>query len=233
MPLQDVRTRWNSTFLMLRRAKRLRPALVSFCVEYDRADLQLDDDEWRQIDYLLWITQPFFEFTIELSKTKGTTTHHVFKIYNKLFQHLEQSLSRLKKKRVPWKRKMLEALEAAHTKLRQYYAETDHIRGDLYAISTMLAPANKLKFFLTKDWDYSWRTRYRQSFQEFLAPYQKALSANLPSPPLSSLRTGSRLEIMLDGDENQPYSPQCELTDYLDSSKYYNRLGNIIANNLS
>jgi hypothetical protein len=59
---------------MLRRAKRLRRFFVPFCTELDRPDLALNDEEWRQIDYLLWITEPFFDFTNELSKTKDTTT---------------------------------------------------------------------------------------------------------------------------------------------------------------
>ena len=75
MPLQDVKTRWNSTFLMLRRAKRLR----SF--------------------FLLFITQPFFDFTVELSKTRDATIHHVFLIYNKLFEHLELSITQLTRKK--------------------------------------------------------------------------------------------------------------------------------------
>jgi hypothetical protein len=77
---------------MLRRAKRLRSIFDSFCIDYDRTDLVLDGDEWRQIDYLLWITQPFFDFTLELSKTKDATTHHMFRIYNKLFEHLKRSM---------------------------------------------------------------------------------------------------------------------------------------------
>lgn len=51
----------------------------------------LDPEEWRQIEYLLWITQPFFKFTTALSKTKDVTIHSVFGIYNKLFEHLETS----------------------------------------------------------------------------------------------------------------------------------------------
>lgn len=31
VPIQDVRTRWNSTFLMLRRAKRLQSTFDEFC----------------------------------------------------------------------------------------------------------------------------------------------------------------------------------------------------------
>ena len=145
---------------MLQRAKRLRSIFGPFCAEYDRTDLMLDAKEWRQVDYLLWITQPFFEFTTELSKTKDATTHHVFKIYNLLFEHLEESISQLAKKRVPWKKTMLRALEAALEKLRRYYSATDSIKDDLYAISTMLAPSNTSKFFLTKDWDDEWRQRY-------------------------------------------------------------------------
>lgn len=34
MPLQDVKTRWNSTFLMLRHAKRLRGFIMQFCDQY-------------------------------------------------------------------------------------------------------------------------------------------------------------------------------------------------------
>ena len=145
MPIQDVKTRWNSTFLMLRRAKRLRSIFTPFCAEYDRTDLMLDGEEWRQVDYLLWITQPFYEFTTELSKTKDVTTHHVFKIYNLLFEHLELSISQLRRKRVIWKKQMLQALEAGLDKLRHYYSATDNIRSDLYAISTMLAPSYKFK----------------------------------------------------------------------------------------
>ncbi|KAJ5316477.1 hypothetical protein N7476_006784 [Penicillium atrosanguineum] len=175
VPLQDVKTRWNSTFLMLRRVKRLRSIFDPFCIEYDRTDLVLDADEWRQIDYLLWITQPFFDFTLELSKTKDATTYHVFRIYNKLFEHLERSMGQLARKKVPWKKTMRKALEAAREKLASYYKQTDTIQGDLYAIGTMLAPVNKFQFFVTNDWDDQWRDQYRQSFKKALSPYQERL----------------------------------------------------------
>lgn len=54
----------------------------------------LDQEEWRQIGYLLWITQPF-KFTTSLSKTKDITIHIVFEIYNNLFDHLEKSIHQL------------------------------------------------------------------------------------------------------------------------------------------
>lgn len=52
---------------------------------------------------------------------------------------------------------MLKALQAAQQKLRDYYSKTDNIRGDLYAIGTIIAPENKLQFFMTDDWSDQWR----------------------------------------------------------------------------
>jgi hypothetical protein len=85
---------------MLRRAKRLRSDLDRFCLEYEAIHLKMTSDEWRQIDYLLCITQPFFKFTTALSKTKDITIHSVFRIYNQLFSHLEGSIRQLRRKKV-------------------------------------------------------------------------------------------------------------------------------------
>jgi predicted nucleotide-binding protein (sugar kinase/HSP70/actin superfamily) len=93
---------------------------------------------------LLWITQPFFQFTTALSKTKDITVYLVFAIYNKLFDHLEKSIKQLTRKKVAWKKLMLTALRTAEEKLRQYYSKTDDIPGDIFAIGTMLAPQHKL-----------------------------------------------------------------------------------------
>ncbi|KAJ5873691.1 uncharacterized protein N7529_002121 [Penicillium soppii] len=143
VPIQDVKTRWNSTFLILRRAKRLQSFFNPFCEEYARLDLLPDAEEWRQIDYLLYITEPFFDFTLQLSKTRDITAYYTFKIYNKLFEHLEKSTKQLRRKRVLWKTEMLDTLTVSRLKLDEYYAQTDHVRGHIFAICTMLAPINK------------------------------------------------------------------------------------------
>jgi hypothetical protein len=57
-------------------------------------------EEWRQIDYLLYLTKPFFDFTSVLTKTKDITIHGVFSVYNKLFDHLEHSIQQLSRKKV-------------------------------------------------------------------------------------------------------------------------------------
>ncbi|KAJ5817477.1 hypothetical protein N7447_009710 [Penicillium robsamsonii] len=102
---------------MLRRVKKLRSFFQPFCEEYDYKEMLLNNQEWRQIDYLLQITRPFFNYTTELSKTKEVTTHLIFKLYNALFNHFFEAEALLKRKRVPWKSDILKALTAGRLKL--------------------------------------------------------------------------------------------------------------------
>ena len=121
VPIQDVRTRWNSTFLMLRRAKRLQSVFDTFCSQYEQPHFALSSGEWRQIEYLLFILEPFFRFTSLVSRTKDSSIHLVFTIYNRIFDHLERAIAALRRKKVPWKQLMQSALEAASEKLSKYY----------------------------------------------------------------------------------------------------------------
>jgi hypothetical protein len=209
---------------MLRRAKRLQSVFDEFCSHYDRLDLKLNQEEWRQIEYLLWITQPFFKFTTALSKTKDVTIHSVFSIYNKLFNHLEASIRQLQRKKVPWKQLMLSALNAAKIKLSKYYSMTDEVPSDLYAIGTIIAPQNKLHFFSTKDWDNNWRERYRKSLEDYLEPYKQRLSESQPpSKAQSSAAQTSELDMLLApiAPHQSKLNQHDELTRYLESGKYY------------
>lgn len=205
---------------MLRRAKRLQSTFNEFCSEYRLRDLALDQEEWRQIEYLLWITQPFFKFTTALSKTTDVTFHIIFDIYNQLFEHLEKSTQQLQRKVVPWKQVMLKALGAARDKLADYYNKTDEVHGDLFAIGTMLAPENKLQFFSGKDLDgdYDWRQRYRQSFKAYIKPYKQRLAnqQTLPQAQPSSLPR-SAIEMSLKGAKTQLLGQRDELAQYLET----------------
>lgn len=173
MPLQDIKTRQNSTFLILRRAKRLRDFLGTFYTDYNYKEIALNNDEWYQIDYLLCLTKPFYEYTLTLSKTRDITTYLVFQIYNILFKHLKKSIKQLQRKHIPQKQQILSSLKASRLKLNKYYSQTDHDRNHIYAISTILTPDNRFQFFLTDDQTKEQRDKYRASFQDTLLPYQE------------------------------------------------------------
>jgi hypothetical protein len=221
--MQDVKTRWNSTFLMLRRAKRLQSTFDEFCQVYNQMDLQLSEEEWRQVDYLLSITQPFWAFTNEVSKSRDITIHAVFGIYNALFAHLEKSKRQLVRKKVLWKTVMLRALEYARKKLSQYYCATDEVGDDLYAIATIMAPQNKLEFFQKPEWESTWAPRYKKILEKYLVPYEKRYSQSQPRdhdiPPDTQI---TNLELMVSAAKTSqsPTGADDELRRYLGNSKY-------------
>lgn len=220
---------------MLRRAKRLSTIFTKYCIEHGQPQFRLNAEEWRQIDYLLCITQPFYKWTTGLSKVKDVTIHNVFRVYNKLFEHLEKSICQLKRKKVKWKTTMREALEAGSKKLSVYYNQTENIHGNLYAIGTILAPQYKLHFFSKPDWsddNYRWRATYREYIERYIEPYkQRQLEGKLPQNSLPSSRKKDDMELLFDDDE-PPAAPvhshpnqtkasfDDELTHYLDSGMY-------------
>jgi hypothetical protein len=190
---------------MLRRAKRLQSTFDEFCAQYDQFYFALSREEWRQIEYLLCITEPSFKFTTALSKSRDVTIYRVFYIYNRLYDHLDKSIRQLQRKKVPWKKVMLTALHAAKRKLSHYYGMTDDIDGDLYAIGTIIAPQHKLQFFSSKDWDepnQDWRRRYRKSLEDRLELYKQRPTDRPPLKALSSVHTQDELALICDVEES-------------------------------
>jgi hypothetical protein len=215
---------------MLQRAKRLSKAYDEYCSEHNYPQFKLDTEEWRQVDYLLCITQPFHQWTTAISKIKDVTIHQIFRIYNKLFDHFDFSISQLKRKRVPWKATMRGALEAGRQKLSDYYSRTD-AHGNLYAIGTILAPRYKLRFFSKREWsdnNYQWRKTYRGYIEKYLEPYQQRQKETQQSQfSRPSTQQKDDIELLLDDDNHsEPSQSQekqngpafdDELTHYLNS----------------
>jgi hypothetical protein len=138
---------------MLRRARKLRNCIDKYCNDHDYSQFSITNDGWRQIDYLLQLTKPFFQFTMALMKTEDVTIHSVFLVYRKLLEHIERSNQCLRSKTTPWKRAMYDALLAAKQKLKEYYEKTYRDHGFLYGTGTLLAPQYKLCAF--DDTEYS------------------------------------------------------------------------------
>ena len=72
---------------------------------------------------------------------------------------------------------MLSALQAAESKLREYYSRTiDPALGSIYAHGTILAPQYKLQFFQSEEWqdeDIDYMEMYRSSLQDLIRSYQQ------------------------------------------------------------
>ena len=71
---------------------------------------------------------------------------------------------------------MLKALEAAASKLREYYSLTiDPALGSIYAYGTILAPQYKLQFFQSEEWEdeIDYAEMYRSGLQDLIRSYQQ------------------------------------------------------------
>ncbi|KAJ5350272.1 hypothetical protein N7541_007999 [Penicillium brevicompactum] len=211
-PLHDVQTRWNSTFLMLRRARRLRNVIDKYCCDHEYSQLKVTDVEWRQIDYLVHLTKPFFQFTMALMKTRDVTIHSVFLVYRKLLEHIERSNRRLKRKTTPWKKDMYGALLVARQKLKEYYEKTYRDHGFLYGTGTLLAPQYKLSAF--DDREYSTchedtSKRYCEYLRASFTQYQQQNPELLfRTVQRSSNSHSTELDRLLEPPANVPVSPR-------------------------
>ena len=149
--IQDVATRWNSTFNMLVRARRLKITIEQW-IDVDRKyiQLQLTQDEWRQIDEAILFLKPFSDYTHDVSSAKNATIHNAFFIYNDIFDHIAKQRKRVwKLPRAAWIQGLLDATRSSRVVLQKYYSKTTH-RGFIYNIATILNPSKKLALY--EDW---------------------------------------------------------------------------------
>ena len=65
--IQDVETRWNSTFLMLQRISEQRKALSLYSVEHGGI-VMLNKTELELVDRIASILKPFYDATLEISR---------------------------------------------------------------------------------------------------------------------------------------------------------------------
>ena len=65
--------------------------------------LCLDDIEWKQVEYLIELSLSYCQLGNAIAKTKDVIIYNVFPIYDRLSNHLDNSIEKLKQKQEPWK----------------------------------------------------------------------------------------------------------------------------------
>jgi len=74
---QDVRTRWNSTLIMLERLVQLKEPLTIVIISLTEAPIFLDHDEWNIVEDIIPLLRPFNCLTVELSAEQYPTISKV------------------------------------------------------------------------------------------------------------------------------------------------------------
>ena len=68
--LQDVETRWNSTYMMLSRLSEQRKAVNQYCIEHGAIDT-LPVTEWELVERIVMLLKPFYDATLDISSDQA------------------------------------------------------------------------------------------------------------------------------------------------------------------
>ena len=147
----DVPTRWNSQYDMLIRFSNLKEA-VTYWFSTAQAEkyrsFQLNTLEWQQVKYLIRLLKPIKVITDHVQKTKTTTVHQTFMLYDKFFNHLEGQEKEAKSISPGlWSLNLKKAIEQGTEKLRKYYSKTWAPYGLFLNLSTVLDCEVKLDLY--------------------------------------------------------------------------------------
>ena len=182
---------------MLERALRTKDFTREWIREYPLYEpLWSTPAEWKMVEYILQVLEPMRFCTLWMSKTRGPTIHRVFDVYDAIFDHLDDQIFLLSKKRMRWKVEIREALEKAREKASKYYGKTENPRGLLMALGACLNPYTKLEPF--RVWDATeadeipgaktYTEKYRQLFIQY---YNKHYRPPLETGPVEDPTAGT------------------------------------------
>src|SRR4051812_10537555 len=85
-------------------------------------------EEWKQIEYILEVSQPIRFWTLWMSKIHGVTIHRVFQVYQDIFDHLELQITHLDRRSMHGKVDIREALIEAKDKAAVYYGKIENLQ---------------------------------------------------------------------------------------------------------
>jgi hypothetical protein len=192
--VQDIRIRWNSTYLMLRRAYQLREFVdlwtEEYCEDSKIAKIKLNESEWFMVLLVGNLLNPFYECTLVVSRTTNSGIHLGFRIFDALFNHLEQIEKDIRRSTCPSSAVIVKACEKASNKLAKYYVKTEGSGGTIYNLANILNPTMKLGLY--KTWDdkdnqdrehdeepVHYETKYKTEFKEYFRRYYEDSAVNL------------------------------------------------------
>ena len=201
MPYLTYIVRWNSTYYMLKRFKKLRFPVERFlrkhepsCSEkgFKKSLDSLTDDDWDDIDRYLKLLKPFEEATkrlqgnTELSGFEGSygALWEVLPTLQGLFDHLKDQEQRVEHEDSHLKSGILMGLSKLDTYFGKLLDETPY-----YVVATALQPSLGIGWFKYKWRQYpEWKQKAESIFKRFWLRISK-------SP---------------DGDSSQAIDPRCE-----------------------
>ena len=158
-PIAANLTRWNSDFKAIKRALQLRTGFEVFATRHIRDGLeddQLDVDDWKKLQDIVAILEPFHRCTLELEGHRGNgSLYDMLPTLDYLLEHLESSKTLFT---ASGSLHLISSIELAWTKLNKYYTLTA-ANTVLYA-AVALHPSMKFDYY-----DINWSERPEWIFE--------------------------------------------------------------------
>ncbi|CAB5194151.1 unnamed protein product [Rhizophagus irregularis] len=155
----DVRTRWNSTYDMLVRTRKLKePLNILSNSDSNLRPFTINEDEWINLLEIEELLKYFAKATKQICGEAYPTLSYVIPIYNILLNKLEDfrdTPNRFENGK--------EAAINAINKLKIYYNKTDLT---LYAVSLILDPRLKVEYIKDNEWEIQWVDRTKKTVSE-------------------------------------------------------------------
>jgi len=167
--IQDICIRWNSIYLMLRRAYQLRD-MINIWIEKFLTDakiqaIQLKKNEWSLVLLVDNMLNSFYELTLIVSKIINVDIHLEFQMFDALFETIVRDNACTSQALV------LRACKLASNKLAKYYFKTKSKDELIYNLAMILDSTQKLNLY--QDWDanendsHFYYDKYRKEFKNY------------------------------------------------------------------
>ena len=211
-PLQlifDVPTRWNSAYAMCERGVYLRKAIDMYVNQQNFAHLEISQQEWKRVEFLLDILEPFKRCNDRMEATKRPGIEKVFWIYESLYNEIDRLVEVMDTtvgRDSQWVKELLPAFRLMRTKLTKYYDQT--VLPTVYGDGMILDP--RLKLYLTRQPTWSGGKRGPYSTTGYSASCRKRYCERYekiaPPPPPSTTSRKRSYDGMDDDDFEQMVS---------------------------
>ncbi len=164
--IQDVRTRWNNIFEMLKKIHLLRDTIeewLTHTVVLKLQCLKLTASEWKQIETIIDILRSFQQITNSLDSSTQSTIHIAWIVYNIIHVHLKNCSQKLKKERSKFLLNLRSITHATQEKLKKYYDATSNKKDLYFNLDLCFNSCDKLNYYKI----YCYNRAFNRSFYFF------------------------------------------------------------------
>ena len=213
--IQDVPTRWNSTFDMGERFLELKVAIISSLATADTYLVQLTKTDWTYLEKATRVLQVFKEATVMLSSRNASISQVIY-IITLIMRNLKETLADHGVKQL--KRTLKEGMEDRFD---------DYETQDMYALATYLDPRFKGFFFRNPENAAQAKEKIAEKLERLLMEEkgeQSQASIDVDNRGESSMNKSGkntlanmRAEIMKKSIHDQQNSPKMEVYNFLEN----------------